>query len=263
MTIQGTKISTGGELRICSKCSKPFVFYAGSRYKNAAKVCPTCIDMAQGRPSYVVERHELARYNGVEIVSLPDEWEEFDTKYHSDHQCYRIDIKGSKYGASWLGRIVIYADKPYAAGDVVDIREMRAVHKVKRVYRQRGTVYGTVVSTFENTPMSEDVDDDDANAVVVHEERPYLVFEPSDTDPQYNLHWITRYSKTTLKGYGRQYRYTIDSSAAIASWRVYGGARSGRLGTTGVLAITDEDHPVIVSGSLDACGVEVIASAVR
>lgn len=262
MTIQeGTQISGGGELRVCVRCSTPFVFYSG-RYKSAAKVCPTCQDRIQGRPSRILERKELNRWEGIEIQSLPGEWQVFDSEFQTDDACYKIDVKGERYGASWSGRIVIYGKEEFKTGDIINIREMEAIHKVKRVSHTTKNIYGDVNTHINDIPLQENhkqsmIDnvyvDDDARSY-----RHYLVFERSDSPKQCNLHWIKKYSKTTLKGYGRQYKYSIDATTAITCWSIRGGARSGRYYTVGVLAITNQDHPVLTSGSLEASGEDQI-----
>lgn len=264
MTIpEGLKLSGDGELRVCVRCSKPFVFYAGGRYENAAKVCPTCLDRIQGRPSIVLERKEVGRWEGVEIQSLPGTWDIFDSEHHTDDACYKIDVKGEKYGASWSGRIVIYSKKEFGKGDLVDVREMFAVHKVQRVYTKQGNVYGTDLNTtIEDVPLNQEVEEGDRVRVErdARSERSYLVLEETESEKQYNLHFIQRRTKTTLKGYGSQYGYTVDDDCAVASWRISGGARSGRYHTDGVLAITTPEHPVLVTGRLEASGKDEVYS---
>jgi len=250
MTIpEGLKISGGGELRVCVRCSRPFVFYANDRYTNAAKVCPACQDRIQGRPSIVLERREIGRWEGVEIQSLPGPWDIFDSEHRTDDACYRIDVKGERYGASWSGRIVIYAKQEFGKGDLVDIREMLAIHKVTRVKTQTRTIRGETLTSIEDVPLDHTVEPGENQSVDedARSRRQYLVLEASESQKQFNLHFIHRRTKTTLKGYGAQYGYTVDDDAAVASWSVHGGARSGRYYTDGVLAITDQDHPIPVS----------------
>ena len=240
------------ELRICRTCGKQFVWYNDMAYGDKPTHCPSCADKLQKRPSVVVERKMLRQWRGVKIESLPKkgQWQEFQTGYKSDKPVWKLDIKGKEFGARWSGRIVIYAHEPYKPGDVIDIREMVAKHEVKVIRWRRPTIHGSWVTEEQEIPLTEEpeVREDQEVATVVNS-RPYLVFErPTEQHEDLELHWVQRYSKTTLKGFGAQYWYTINSDAAIAAWRVYGGARSGRFNTTGVLAITAPGHPVIVQG---------------
>jgi len=181
----------------------------------------------------------------VKICSLPAEWQEFHSGFSGDFQCFKIDVSGRRYGASWRGRIVIYADKPYEVGDVVRIREMEAVHKVKAVYTEKATIYGGTVTLRKEVPLSS------KEGVEELARRPYLVFEDASSDePQAFLVWAEARTKTTLKGFGRQYRASIIDKS-LKSWDIYGGYRSGRAYTEAVLAIVDSEHPVIVQSRGD------------
>jgi len=229
---------------VCQQCGEEFPVnpghFAQMGFKNLPKRCPKCADIAQVRPSVVVERNLLNVYDGVKIVSLPPEdWQE--TKgYKKDIPAFKLTIKGSRYGASWSGRIDLFAPVLPQAGDIVSIREMEAKHLIKVRREQRSTLEHGKVLVEKELPIT--ADDPEAEDVI--RVRRYLTIEPFDGEPTSKLVWAEARTKTTLKGFGRQYWARVEG--AIASWKVKGGYRSGRAYTVGVLAIVDPDHPLYV-----------------
>ena len=246
--IEGLNLSGGGTLRICGYCRLPFVAYPRPGVPEPTH-CPKCLDQRQQRPSLCVERRCLEEFDGVEIESLPGDWQEFTAQAH-DYPCYKIDVAGSQYGAQWQGRIVIYAGRPYKPGDVVKLRVMEAVHKVKVTLQQRQRSdfkAGTVVaySVRRVVPLSSEEGEETL------ETRPYIALEPSSAQSTRRLVWATAYTKTTLKGYGRQIHARL---AGLPLWsrQVRGGVRSGRAHTVGAIAIVDNEHPLeVVHGNQD------------
>ena len=234
----GIEMALGGNLRVCEGCGKPFTQFIG---ENVAKLCATCKDIAQGRPSVVIRRQLIEVIQGVKVVSLPlDEWEEY-VAYPSegDTPVWRQVFKGREFGAEWAGRIDIYT--PWQGGvregDVVRLRHMKALHKIRKVIEEgrHGDPIERVV------PITSD---EGKEAIEEHE---YIVLEPIQaltSEAKYELHWVKAYSKTTLKGYGRQYRACLDGDPL---WKkeVSGGVRSGRAHTTAWLAVVDQEHPVL------------------
>lgn len=230
---------------VCNECGKEFDVnpghFAQMGFKNLPKRCPTCLDKKQLRPSIVQERKLLNVYDGVEIVSLPDSWQKVDS-FEKDLPSYQMIIKGSRFGASWSGRIDIFASHPFRSGDVVSIREMEAQHIIKVRHEYRSTMhYGTVAVTKE-LPVT--TDNPEAEEVI--RTRRYLVLEPHDKPATCHLVWTEARTKTTLKGLGRQYHARV-SGAPIAKWEIWGGYRSGRAYTTGILAIVDKEHPLYIT----------------
>ncbi len=227
----------------CTKCGREFpvspAHFAELGFKNLPKRCPTCIDMAQNRPSVVQERKLIRVYDGVEIINLPTTWQEVATG-EKDVPSYNISVKGSRFGASWSGRIDVFANKPFSFGDIISVREMVSSHKIKVVHGEKATMkYGTVPVEKELPITSEEGEE-------VIRSRRYLVFEPYDGPATSRLVWVTAHTKT----FGRQYWAKVVGSP-IAQWIVSGGVRSGRARTVGVLAIVDENHPLFVKGTGD------------
>lgn len=230
---------------VCQRCGKEFPVspdhFMRLGFKHLPKRCPTCNDEIQRRPSVVAERKILNVYDGVEVVSLPPApWRETEG-YKKDIPAFRLTVKGSRYGASWSGRIDLFAPTLPQAGDVVSVREMEVKHLIKVRREQRDTLEHGKVTVEKELPVT--ADDPDAEEVI--RVRRYLVLEPFDGPAICRLVWAEADTKTTLKGFGRQYWAEI-KGAPIASWLVSGGVRSGRAHTTGALAIVDQDHPLYV-----------------
>lgn len=234
---------------VCQQCGKEFPVnpghFAQMGFKNLPKRCPKCADIAQARPSVAIERKCIAVYDGVEIVSLPPgDWQETEG-YKKDIPAFRLTVKGSRYGAAWSGRIDLFSASIPQPGDIVSIREMEAKHliKVRRENRARNDFEsGTVQEYIKEIELPVTADDPDAEEVI--RVRRYLVLEPFDGPATCRLVWAEAYTKTTLKGFGRQYWARVEG--ALTSWKVKGGYRSGRAYTVGVLAIVDPDHPLYV-----------------
>ena len=238
---------------ICQRCGREFSVspdhFKRLGFKHLPKRCPTCNDEIQGRPSVVVEREVLNVYDGVEIVSLPTlPWEKVSASSADDIPTYKMVIKGSIYGASWSGRIDIHTTQIPKVGDIVSIREMNSKHRTKVKIHERKTLCHGTVNIEETLPIT--TDDPDAYETI--QSHRYLVIEPFDGEPTSKLVWAEARTKTTLKGFGRQYWAWTDG-APIASWKVKGGYRSGRAYTVGVLAIVDPDHPlyIITKGDIE------------
>lgn len=241
---------------VCQQCGEEFPVnpghFAQMGFKNLPKRCPKCADIAQRRPSVVIERGLLNVYDGVEIVSLPPgEWLEVES-WKKDIPAFKLVVKGSRYGASWSGRIDLFAPAIPQAGDVVSVREMESRHLIKVCREERQTMEHGSVTVERELPVT--ADDPEAEEVI--RTRRYLVLEPFDGPATCRLVWAEAYTKTTRKGFGRQYWAEI-KGAPIASWLVSGGVRSGRAHTVGVLAVVNQDHPLYIVKTGDIKGVDL------
>jgi hypothetical protein len=200
----------------------------------------------------VVERKLLNVYDGVKIVSLPPgEWREVKG-WKKDISGYKMAIKGSMYGASWNGRIDLFAPTLPQIGDVVSVREMEAKHLIKVRREQKQTMEHGEVIVEKELPIT--AEDPEAEEVI--RTRHYLVLEPFDGEATCQLVWAEAHTKTTLKGLGRQYWARVEGTP-LASWEVKGGYRSGRAYTVGTLAIVDSDHPLYIIKTGDIEGEEI------
>ncbi|MFH1462311.1 MAG: hypothetical protein ABIG08_01240 [bacterium] len=255
MTIENMELSGGARLskQPCEDCGKYFVYYPQDLPGGGdppPKRCPRCQDVRQARPSVVEERRELATYGPVVVGNLPGEWEEYSTGTEGDYPRYKIDIRGRRFGASWDGRIVIYAPRSVVPGEVVTIREMEATHR----FREETVEVAHVQKSPHEPPTHTEIQPRPVTSIEGEEvlrKRCYLVLEPaSDAEPKGKLVWATAYTKTTLKGFGRQFWAKV-RGAPIVQWEISGGARSGRFHTTGILAIVDAEHPLVVETTGD------------
>ncbi|OHA73325.1 MAG: hypothetical protein A2940_01200 [Candidatus Wildermuthbacteria bacterium RIFCSPLOWO2_01_FULL_48_29] len=248
MTLENIQLSGNAKLSAqpCADCGKYFVYYPQYlRSGQAPKRCPRCKDLQQGRPSVAEERRQIALYEDVKVVNLPGEWTEFHSETHRDTPQWRIDIKGQKFGAAWEGRIVIYAPRPIGVGETVTIREMEVLHRVKVKTEIRQTLHHGPVAVERELSIT------GAEGEEALRSRRYLVLESTPgVEPRAELVWATAHTKTTLKGFGRQYWAKVGGTP-IAQWKITGGYRSGRAHTEGVLAIVSEDHPLLVTTTGD------------
>lgn len=239
----------GSKLQICSQCSKQFPYYT----PEPPKLCPRCSDIAQKRPTICIARNTLHKYYGIKIVSLPKKWVEKQTGEKNDYPSYYICMKGRRYGARWSGRIDIYASRPFEVGDIINIREMQVVHLTKKLFVTKHFFRGGGSYTIEKPVPYFDAPEE---AVEQKEKREYLVFEKSREPEIARLVWAEAHTKTTLKGLGRQCWASVEG-APLVSWEISGCMRSGRKQTTGVLAIVDEEHPLIIKKTGGIKGEEV------
>jgi len=239
----------GARVAVCLCCGKKFLYYHEG---TPQKRCPICTDQKQARPSIVQKRELLNYYDGVEIVSLPSKWEHMPPKGVRDDSFFKMTIKGSQYGADWLGRIDIFASEPFKKEDVISIREMEVKHEIKIKKKTRQTMkYGTV-EIEEEFPVT--TAENDVESII--RSRRYLRFERSEEFQTSHMVYATAYTKITLKGLGRQFRAVVEDETCIASWIIYGGVRSGRAHTTGILAIVSPDHPLMITKTGDIQGEE-------
>jgi len=232
--------------KICRMCGSEF--FARCWRGTFPAFCPTCQDIRQKRPSIVVEREMLFGPLVVEIESLPGEWSSYRAAKR-DLPCFKMTVKGRKFGASWRGRIDIFAPVPWKKGDVVEFSEVESVHLVRYKKQFRPTIYGGKVLVKSRLPLDSD------EGEMELERRLYIRLDPAPPGAGASgelpkLVWSVASYKTTLKGLGRQYRYR-HVGCPLWSTSVHGAVRSGRAGAEGVLAIVDDEHPLKVECVFD------------
>ena len=243
---------------VCQQCGEEFPVnpghFAQMGFKNLPKRCPTCADKAQARPSVVVGRNLLNVYDGVKVVSLPPgNWQE--TKgYKKDIPAFRLTVKGCRYGAAWSGRIDLFSASIPQPETLCRSGRWRLSTLSRRENRPNDFESGTVQEYIKEIELPVTADDPDAEEVI--RVRRYLVLEPFDGPATCRLVWAEADTKTTLKGFGRQYWAEI-KGAPIVSWLVSGGVRSGRAHTVGVLAVVNQDHPLYIVKTGDIKGVDL------
>jgi len=249
------------ETRTCRDCGKEFE----SRIIRGFWLsrCPECADVRQHRPSAVKERTVVVEPIMCAIESLPGDWQQFVTGQHDDHPCVRMTVKGDRYGVAWNGRIDIYAHTTWQPGDVVWLTELEVVHRVKAVEKRCSTSPFTQLAggpvakiVHEKVPLwyrreGEEVIET-RRYVRLDNVRDEEIANLSDAEhaTMPRLVWREAHSKTTIKGFGRQYANQL---RGVPLWekRVSGGCRTGRIHSEGSLALVDDDHPLEVVNLFD------------
>lgn len=223
-------------IKVCADCNLAFVAYSD----RVGDRCPRCVDIRQKRPSRVSTREKIAEWI-VKIDSLPPvAWENFQATKNDD-PVFRLDLRGREFGKAWHGRIVIYAQEKFATGDVCRLRLMEARHEVRAAYVLKSTLHHGTVSIRETIPVYKT-----EMGEIETETREYFVLEAAENaQPQAKLVYCQAFSKTTLKGLGRQWIETIVfDPEPFFQKKVRGGVRSGRLWTDGILAVVPMDGKV-------------------
>lgn len=229
----------------CTLCGSPFtmdpVEFKNLGIHSIPKTCPTCLDKNQNRPDITISRKAIFETK-VKIVSLPScHWERVqDPKNDNLNPVYHAVVKGSHFGAEWNGRIDLWAimPEPPKVGQVVKLTEMEVEKIVTKEKWSRETMHHGTVQGYKQVPLGIE------NTEEFKEKRNYVRLEPVEADKNTNypeLFWVEAYSKTTLKGLGRQYHVSL-SGSPIWKKEISGGYRSGRASTTAWLTIVDVDN---------------------
>ncbi len=279
------------ELKVCRNCGDNFAVYEIVEIDNQEVAeqldCPRCASLRHERRAGVVETRKcLEEYHGLKIISDLPAWGLVHT--HTG-DIFKSVTKGSKGGASWSGRIDIWArgfgEKPPACDGLVDVRVMESTIAPKKGALQKriDNLFGVITKQAieeartqrdkicEEEKRSVEIDDilpgirqdivarfrEELSAVEKHK---YIVLTPTDPakllDEERNanrmLVFQSAYSKTTLKGLGRQFHASLDTENVISVLgSASGSARSGRFGTHYVLAVVSPDHPLVRTFSED------------
>lgn len=258
---------------VCRVCGKPFKTYEWRTC--GQKECPTCLaerhvehgDMVFSIP---LQRQIAGAYT-CRIHSLPGEWVEMPPKRSHDTPYYKIEVRGRAFGRQWRGQITIFASRPMQVGEVVRARIMNARHRVKALTFTRQTsglknappsvthrAILPIFTTEADIPArieSGDLYPDAADGILREEiqERHYIVLHPKVWDGKdevpFSLVWAEAHTKSTLKGFGAQYRASIDADDAVYTSEVRGGVRSGRAHTIGLLAIVPAGKAIVIRSS--------------
>lgn len=244
------------ETRTCRECGQEFESRIIRGFWMSR--CPECADVRQHRPSAVKERTVVTEPIMCVIESLPGDWQQFATGQHDDQPCVRLVVKGDRYGVSWSGRIDIYAHTLWQPGDVVWLTEMEVVHRVKVVEERRPT---SPFTQLAGGPVAKIVQKKvplyqrDGEEII--ETRRYVRLDnvrddemPEDLSVLPRLVWREAHSKTTIKGFGRQYANQL-RGAPLWEKRISGGCSTGRIHSEGALALVDDDHPLEVVNLFD------------
>ena len=253
---------------VCVECGKEFLAFP-TRFGTYPKRCPDCLARLHAeRGGYQVTRKLLERvvvnaWVRLRLDSLPANWEkvQIEEKHHS-RPAYKIDFKGREFGASWSGRIVMWADEPILPGNLVDLEQMEARYQVCVSYETHHSVgaaykgYDATYTIRKHLPLTEcqeelDETTDPSGPRSEVDSHVYYRMRPArDGQATGRLVYVEGTSKTTLKGLGAQYhvKITIPPDAEVLS-HVHGHYRSGRAGGDGYLLVLPLASKIIVMGS--------------
>lgn len=262
-------------VKVCRVCQQPFRVYENKASRQ--EECPTCL--AERHVQHGDAVNSIPRRRQVQglwtclVDSLPGEWVEMPPKRSHDTPYYKIEVRGSRYGASWQGQITLFAIRPIEIGEAVRVRAMVAEHRVKVVEFSRATsglsetappsvAHRAILPVYtreEDIPVlieEGQLLSQAADAQLRDElmQRNYIVLHPKGWDRDlgaapYRLVWAEARTKTTEKGLGAQYHASIEASAAVYTESVRGGLRGGRAHTEGMLAIVPAGQSIIVRSS--------------
>lgn len=196
------------EMRVCRDCRAPFVAVL-TRGMWPTR-CPRCADVAQRRPSVVLDRRVVAGPFVCRIAGLPAlGWERVVGK-RGDSPSFRMAVKGAAFGPQWSGRIDLYAPRPWEVGALVALSEMQVVHALSADHAETRAYVRLGRPTVIETLRADEADD-----------LPRLVWRTArDAD-------------------------AVFDNQAIWSRVISGGERGG-VTTVGVLAIVDSAHPLLL-----------------
>jgi len=227
----------------CQKCNATFkvdvATFAALKFEAFPKHCPTCLDRKQRRPEVVESRETLFST----VVQLDKAiaglgWEEFQAQ-EGDRKVFQSVLKGKRFGADWYGRIDLYSHIGLPEPGQICVFSEKIVKKTVWVQKwTRMTMHHGPVSGYRRCAP------DAEGAEERQEEDRYCVLLPADgLEPEGRLVFISAYSKTTLKGFGRQFHANLRGTPLWYK-EIRGGVRSGRAYTVAWLAVVNPDHPV-------------------
>lgn len=225
----------------CRKCGKSFETRPHPRFGTLPKTCPKC---RQSLPTHrLISRERRGKWQGVLIKSLPGTWREFVANKPNAAKRYKIDVSGRRFGASWFGRIVIWADREFGPGDIVDVVQMKATYQVRlRAITQYSTgaafagFPGVYYTVYEHLPLDHQPESEDERVFDSTETHEYLVLYPSDiAEPTLKMGWLTAIQK-----WNRDDQLEIPRETVFVK-QIAGTSRTGRHSGQGVLVILPVD----------------------
>ena len=172
------------------------------------KQCPQCKGLKNSRVP--VARRLLQLIPAVRIDSLPGQWEKFHTGNPRHFPSWKMEILGRDLKGLGSGRIVIRSLEPRRAGDLVQLRFMESV-KIRHKSR-----------------------------IVDH----YVALDPIEDDKDLNHVPLLKWSVVECPL--RRGRVEVEDFSLWAS-RISCEDYEHGIRRIGVLAVVDEDNPVIVS----------------
>lgn len=234
--------------RICAGCNNPYVWFEGfarmvGHAPHARMLCPTCSDaamkLANPEQPVVTERMLLHFFPAVRILLEMEDALPCDPqgKAEEGRVPARRRILRDRAGKSYDGRLDLYDFRPDGArgvGSVAQVRVMRVTHaQPQRITVASGAPLGQKhEETVEFDPTYD-----------------YLVLEPARTDlqadPPVTLQAVTYRGKSAAKG-GKPADGGVQDDSSYWSHTLTSCSRTGAHWGGTVVAITDDDHPLLV-----------------
>ncbi len=210
------------KLIVCSDCNSEFIgiFQRGCWQSR----CSTCTDIKRRKPTVVRERRSIAFFPCVEIVALPcqGQWVASKAEEKDLIESFQIHLKGSNWGASWVGRVDLYARKAFEIGKLCSVEVIEVEHQLR---------------------------DADFNLIEKCESRRYIRLdevEEFNSDELKYLCWLTASKDTTLKSLNQYETKVREATAPLWHTKLSGECRSGRMGTDAILAVCQSPHALWV-----------------
>ena len=169
----------GGKLRVCEQCGK--AFFQFERKSTVARTCPKCKDIRAENFSLVEGRALVSVYNRLTIdESFPTEgWEMVQTP---DGLRYKLDRRGT------FGQIVVWAKSIPQVGDVVNMRKMRSLHRLRKSTEMRKRIERGKEVEFEVVHRHHSFSEDGREDT---DEHVYYVIHPTTQTPTgERLGWV-------------------------------------------------------------------------
>lgn len=217
----------------CTECGKRFYvseLHYATRNMQRPRRCPTCADRRQQRPAHhtVIDRRVLHTFDACDVSQVVSQrgWETLEGRTHPYR---RLIVKGRKHGASWTGRIDVF-DQRTNDNSIARVRIMRTTHEAgakmtgKWVEGPHFPWFKVRYYEYEHSPSWE-----------------YIVIEDAAPDV------IVATTRLVLASAIRKWnRSDKIEDRALWSRSVWGESRTGRHSGETVLAVTDDEHPLVV-----------------
>lgn len=224
------------EKMVCVSCGKSFSWsrqwYKERGLQVPPLTCPTCADLKQAKSAHhtVKDRECLQEFSCVDVSqavsSLPFKIidEQDGRKLH--HPYRRATVKGSRFGASWSGRIDVFDQRQDPTNPLARVRVMRTEHEAgakmqgKKVEGPNYPWYSVSYYEWEHSDTWE-----------------YVVLD----EPQGGEATARLVFTTAIQKWNRDDRIGGDP---IWQRRCSGSSRTGKHSGQAVLAIVDGEHPL-------------------
>jgi len=224
-------------ISICVACGQSFEWFPGWYEARGLQIpplkCPTCCDRALSKEAcHVVKQREcLQEFPCCDVSQAVERMpfrviEEQDGRRIKPYR--RATVKGSRFGASWGGRIDVFDQRSDPTAPYARVRVMRTQHEAGA--QMVGTQVEGAYPYYSKTAYRWEHSN----------EWGYVALDdPAPGDPTCRLIFAVAIQK-----WNRDDHIT---SEALWEKRASGSSRTGMHKGQAILAIVDEDHPIAIS----------------